>query len=553
MSDYLFSFEDPYHNQVLRTAEQQSKPVMEPEIKQAEPKKARSKKRKNSSNSTSQTAELVSLPVSTKGYDGPFEEPELDTSMPYGMPVFFKHMGGYQPKHSVPEFKRGMGRGSDEPVFNEPMDNEQTIREHQPNGIRSGKSILHKLFGPSEDELEATRNGMRWHWYMENRPMWASYPHENEVVWNGVDRENQYIAQLLKAQKASQMSPLAEARRMGQYQTMYKQWEKMAADGKFDDGNGGLSKEGVDAYERIKDAFLQEFPDKNPDTVMLPMHNQIAARRNVATGQMMKQWSAINQMDSTYNQLRQLDQSGQLYTSEGLINPQYAPVLDLFMNRVAAILTGSNGALADAEKIRLQYEFATEEVKGILDKNIREYFDSLASVARAAMSGNARLAANEDLRTLAEGGKDMSSLGRIATAIERLVGNEDNELHSIGTALDANSEAFEQSIQRFMLQGYVDITKLLGSAQMARTNLANDWNKSAELNRRDDRITPMAYDYQFKPPSNPHFPMPTYVKYTPPAVKPDATNQRIARRYKSKTANNSDNATGYGSGIPGWN
>lgn len=453
-------------------------------------------------------------------------------------------------KVDVPKFVRGMR--------NKPTEPERSPMEFPPPEYqetqepRRRSTWLSRVLSPDDNELVAANNGMRWHWYMENRPMWSGYDRDNNIVWNGVDRENQYIAQLLKAQKASQMSPLAEARRMGQYQNMYKQWEKMAADGKFDDGNGGLSKEGIDAYNRIKDAFLQEFPDKNPDTVMLPMHNQIAARRNIATGNMMKQWSAINQMDSNYNQLRQLDQSGQLYTKDGLINPQYAPVLDLFMNRVAAILTGSNGALADAEKIRLQYEFATEEVKGILDKNIKEYFDALSSIASAAMSGNAALAANEDLRTVAAGGKDTGSLGRIATAIERLIGNEDNELHSIGTALDANSEAFEQSMQRFMLQGYVDITKLLGSAQIARTNLADTWNKSAELNRRDDRIAPMAYDYQFKPPGDPHFPMPTYTKYVPPKINPDATNQRIARRYKSKTVNNSNNATGYGSGIPGW-
>ena len=97
----------------------------------------------------------------------------------------------------------GTGKGY-EGSFTEPATEEQPAPVKEADGLlprrtidggrpaATKESFLSRLIAPSEDELEAARNGMRWHWALEHRWMLPGSKW-NETVWNGVDRENQYL------------------------------------------------------------------------------------------------------------------------------------------------------------------------------------------------------------------------------------------------------------------------------------------------------------------------------------------------------------------------
>ena len=113
----------------------------------------------------------------------------------------------------------------------------QAIPGGTPNS--TNETFLSKTIRPYEDELEAARNGMRWHWALQNRMMLPGSKW-NETVWNGVDRENQYLASLARAQSAQAKNlkdvtqPVANASEKANMLNMWKTFLADIKNGNFD-------------------------------------------------------------------------------------------------------------------------------------------------------------------------------------------------------------------------------------------------------------------------------------------------------------------------------
>lgn len=390
----------------------------------------------------------MSQPERSNENRGSFKEPTL----PLRAPSRATHEAGYVPMPSE-----------------EPADN---------------RNWFQKLIAPSEDELEAARNGMRWHWALEHRfmPPGSKW---NETVWNGVDRENAWLAQLLR-QKAAEsgngltMSPIAKQRELsrisGQYDKLVAEYLK----GNWDDPERAYA-DFLQEAERLRKQYAQQ--GGAYDDLRLPP--PVAGSRSGFTTQsrplkLREQYNFAKDVNEELSSWLQKDpKTGKRKIDDPTFVKEKKVYLDSVYERLLKHIKDSSNTMADEEKQRLQILVLPDNAMDEVIKEVQGFQAALRGIMSSASakdwSQNNKGKVNAVIKAMGfNPSKDKATLGnQLATLGGVLVSSfaRNDELpHDVATALEAAKTKFDTYMKNMMLSASVaphivaNISALLGNS-----------------------------------------------------------------------------------------
>lgn len=366
--------------------------------------------------------------------------------------------------------------------------------EDKPKHVDRGKhgfSLLGFL-RPSDEEIDAQENGMRWHHEMENG--WMLSPQWQKTVFEGVDREKQ-----AKAARTAESARAKEARQR-RYQSG---WDKMIAawqKGHWDD----QSRE----YKELREAMTQFRNDaiaRGVDTSSWQIPGVTAgAIQNALNSQITKSSKDMWDMESAYSELtRYIDKADAGTLTEDDIR-NYNTVFDKQLENALRILSGSNAGLADAEKIRIQYAALPPEKKQELERDRQNVFD-IVYQNMLSMSRNAKSAdVSEKLTTAANellygSGSLVEAMANTVALLTNLVSNKDDLpiQHTAELALKLFHEKLESTMQfaiidpRTMLayiRSAYDKSFATSNNLLSRANRSVDMTKHLTMDRDTSKL-----------------------------------------------------------------
>lgn len=350
---------------------------------------------------------------------------------------------------------------------------------------KHGFSLLGFL-RPSDEEIDAQENGMRWHHEMENG--WMLSPQWQKTVFAGVDREKQ-----ANAEKRAESARAKEARQR-RYQSG---WDKMIAawqKGHWDD----QSRE----YKELREAMTQFRNDaiaRGVDTSSWQIPGVTAgAIQNALNGQITKSSKDMWDMESAYSELiRYIDKAdaGTL-TADDIKN--YNTVFDKQLENALRILSGSNAGLADAEKVRIQYAALPPEMKQELEADRQNVFNTvyqnMLSMSRNAKSADVSekltAAANE---LLYGSGSLIDAMANTVALLTNLVSNKDDL--PIAHTADLAIKLFHEKLESTMQFAIIDPRTMLAYIRNAYDKaFATSNNLLARANRPVDMTKHITMD-----------------------------------------------------------
>ena len=334
------------------------------------------------------------------------------------------------------------------------------------------ETFLSNLIRPPEGELEAARNGMRWHWALQNRWMLPGSKW-NQTVWNGVDRENQYIAQLLKQKKDQDLNlgipTAAEIRAREMYRgKVMDQYNKALAEymkGHYDDPERAYEAFKTEV-ERLREQYRKAgevygMDAFDPEDLRLPP--PIAAPRNaLATSPKMTELAKEHDFAGyVIDNLKEWVDDGRINNPEFLASGDARTFLDSVYERLMKAIKNSSNTMADAEKQRMQILLLPDNAMAKVKRNVIEFQKTLTQImsssAAKEWSQNNRGKVNEIIKNM---GFDASALDKasLASAVETVMGtmtkamsNKDELPHDVATNLNTAKEAFDTFMKGMML------------------------------------------------------------------------------------------------------
>lgn len=340
------------------------------------------------------------------------------------------------------------------------------------------ESFLSRLIAPSEDELEAARNGMRWHWALENRWMLPGSKW-NETVWNGVDRENQYLRSLLNQSTGANPNKLdvgmptaatirarenLRGRIMSQYDKALAEYMK----GHWDDPERAYNdfKTEVERLrEQYRKAGTEYGGEFDPEDLRLPP--PIAAPRNAFTTQgkpftLAKQWNYAKSVNDT---LDEWIRTGKINDPKFMGSSEVQAYLDSVYETLIKYIKESANAMADAEKQRLQIlvlpDNAHDEVVGAVQDFQKALAGVMSSASAKDWSQNNRGKVNEILKDFGFNAEEADKEG-LAAMVEggmgtlmKALADKDELPHDVATDLEAIKTQFDTYMKNMMLAANV--------------------------------------------------------------------------------------------------
>lgn len=364
---------------------------------------------------------------------------------------------------------------------------------------RDNRNWFQRLFGPDRSELEAERNGLRWHWALEHRFM-PPGSRWNETVWNGVDRENAWLARLLQQQRVasgngSNMSPIAKQRELsrisGQYDKLVAEYLK----GNWDDPERAYQDFLTEA-ERLRKQYAEQ--GGAYDDLRLPP--PVAGGRSGFTTQsrpakLREQYNFAKSVNKELSSWLDVDpKTGKRKIDDPKFVQEKKVYLDSVYERILKHIKDSSNAMADEEKQRLQILVLPDNAMNEVIKEVKGYQAALrgimSSAAAKEWSQNNKGKVNEVIKALGfEPSGDKASLGQqLATLGGIIVASlsKNNELpHDVATNLQAAKDKFDTYMKNMMLSATVaphivaNVTALLGNT------IADEYNDQARVAGRD--------------------------------------------------------------------
>jgi hypothetical protein len=366
---------------------------------------------------------------------------------------------------------------------------------------QSGDNFFSRMIRPSDDELEAARNGMRWHWALEHRfmPPGSKW---NETVWNGVDRENAWLAQMLRQAAAQQkangmMTPVATERQRANMINMWKDHLNKIIQGNFDE-YGGTAESAAQWREDFKKRYESVFGEgSSVDLEPVPTTEGKRAdlmRTSPTQYQQMLSYTE-DAMDNIYNWWKNGSWSDP-HTQQFIKN-----YLDKVSQALAAELGGDSKSMADAEKQRIQILSLPESSMELVQQEIagyREFLESVMNYGRQKgwsqdIIGRLNRATESAKLALAQKGKKNIS-GAAAMMIKNVedilpsLSPQERELAvGLSEALAAGKNAHEMYMQNMMLAADVDPSYVYMQAKELHDLAARKYNDFAERAHRPER------------------------------------------------------------------
>lgn len=420
-----------------------------------------------------------------KGYDGPFVSSEQSASTDE-QPTPTDERDGLLPRN--------------------------TIASGKPGG--TSETFLSRLIRPPEGELEAARNGMRWHWALQNRWMLPGSKW-NETVWNGVDRENKYIAGLLRQKgdsirnSSDVMSPVARARLMALDKNKWDKFIDGIKQGHYS-SQGELTPEAKEYAEK----FQRDYATKWGDDALVDL-TPIPGVFGKRTDLMKKQnFDLRTQMQNTEDIMDNIYK----WSVDGSWNdPVKQNVIKNYLDKVSQALSselgGDSKSMADAEKIRIQILYLPEESMENVKQEIANYRDFLSSVMnygrQKGWSQNIIGKINRgkeglDMAVKANGKGNISTLAgealsTIGDILPSLTPSERELAVGLTEALNAGIEAHKAYMQNMVLAADVDPSLVYQFAELLHDRQAARYNREMIDAERPERAKATAkYDVDLK-------------------------------------------------------
>lgn len=427
-----------------------------------------------------------------------------------------------------------------------------TARGSEP--YKTGGNFIYKALAPARDELEAARNGMRWHWALENRfmPPGSKW---NETVWNGVDRENAWLRNMLHTTgndgiNNGVMSPIAQVRLRGQWLSERNKAINDYINGNWDDPDRAY-KDFQAAISKIDEKLIS----LGEDPALLRPVPPVAGKRSTFTTsaapvKLRKNW---NYAKSVNDKLQEWIDSGEINNPDFMKSQPVKNYLDAVSETVIKYLKESSNSMADAEKKRLQILMLTDEGYDAVEKTVKAYQKALAGVMSSASakewSQNNRGKVNEVMKAIGfTPGKNPESLGSQLAALGGVIvsslSRNDELPHDVAVDLEAVQEQFDTYMENMMLAANVDPRVVAQMAKVLGDMTAAQYNDQAFAASRGiaDRLGTIE-DYTKKIPAGavkmsrlleePKFVWPSLAK-TPGDIKVSTAPQSVGENNPSK-------------------
>ena len=392
------------------------------------------------------------------------------------------------------------------PVEEKPVENDGIRYVEAKPGTKvvpgqSGDNFFSRMLRPSDDELEAARNGMRWHWALEHRfmPPGSKW---NETVWNGVDRENAWLAQMLKQAAAQQkangmMTPVATERQRANMINMWKDHINKIVQGNFDEygGTAESAAQWRDAFKQRYESVFGEGSSVDLEPVPTVEGKRADLMRTSPTQYQQMLSYTEDAMDNIYNWWKN-GSWNEPHTQQFIKN-----YLDKVSQALAAELGGDSKSMADAEKQRIQILSLPESSMELVKQEIagyREFLESVMDYGRQKgwsqdIIGRLNRAAESAKLALAQTGKKNIS-GAAAMMIKNVedilpsLSPQERELAvGLSEALAAGKNAHDMYMQNMMLAADVDPSYVYMQAKELHDLAARKYNDFAERAHRPER------------------------------------------------------------------
>ena len=342
-----------------------------------------------------------------------------------------------------------------------------------------------RMIAPPKDELEAADNGLRWHWALEHRfmPPGSKW---NETVWQGADRENAWLARMLRQRPGAQndgiMSPLAKVRLRGQWLS-----ERNKAINDYINGNWDDPERAYAAFQEAIGKIDEKLIELGEDPALLRPVPPVSGKRAGFTTQagpfkLRKNWNYANDVN---NHIKDWITTGKINDPEFMSSQETKNYLDAVSETVVKYIKESSNSMADAEKKRLQILMLTDEGMGAVERTIRNYQKALAGVMSSASakewSQNNRGKVNEIMKAMGfEPGKDPETLGAQIAALGGIIvsslSRNDELPLDVAQDLEAIQSQYEAYMDNMMFAANVDprvvaqMAKVLGDLTAAQYN-----------------------------------------------------------------------------------
>lgn len=342
-----------------------------------------------------------------------------------------------------------------------------------------------RMIAPPKDELEAANNGLRWHWALEHRfmPPGSKW---NETVWQGADRENAWLAQMLRQRPGAQnegiMSPLAKVRLRGQWLSERNKAINDYINGNWDDPDRAY-KEFQEAIGKIDEKLIS----LGEDPALLRPVPPVSGKRAGFTTQagpfkLRKNWNYANDVNE---HIKDWITTGKINDPNFMSSQETKNYLDAVSETVVKYIKESSNSMADAEKKRLQILMLTDEGMGAVERTIRNYQKALAGVMASASakewSQNNRGKVNEIIKAMGfEPSDDPETLGAQIAALGGIIvaslSRNDELPHDVAQDLEAIQSQYEAYMDNMMFAANVDprvvaqMAKVLGDLTAAQYN-----------------------------------------------------------------------------------
>lgn len=332
---------------------------------------------------------------------------------------------------------------------------------------------FYRMIAPPKDELEAANNGLRWHWALEHRfmPPGSKW---NETVWQGADRENLWLKNMLRQQNGLDVGiPSAAAIRareqtrraiLDQYNKALQEYK----DGNWDDPERAYNdfKAEVERLrEQYRKAGLEYGAEFDPEDLRIPP--PISGKRSGFTTQTraVKHRDQWNYADEVNNTLADWINTGKINDPKFMSSNEVTAYLDSAYETLVKYFKESSNAMADAEKQRLQIlalpDDSYEEVVKEIQSFQQALYGIMSSSSAKEWSQNNKGKVNEVLKatgfdpTRMDKASLANAMWTLGGVIVSSLARNDELPHDVRTDLDAAKAQFDTYMKNMMLAANV--------------------------------------------------------------------------------------------------
>lgn len=413
----------------------------------------------------------------------------------------------------------GTGKGYEGPFVEEEVTEDVEEEPVRRSGGVPGKTIqvrpgedtwFSRMIRPDESELEAARNGLRWNWALEHRfmPPGSKW---NETVWQGADRENRWLANMLKQRNggldvgiptAATVRAREQARRavMDQYNKTLAEYMK----GHWDDPERAYAdfKKEVERlreqYRKAGEAYGVEF---DPEDLRLPP--PVSGSRSGFTTQ-----SRPSKLREQYNYGKSVLDELSTWLQPDEKNPDIRKIdnpdfvkskkayLDSVYERILKHIKDSSNTMADQEKQRLQILVLPDDAYDEVVLAVKDYQDALAGIMSSASAkewsenGKGKVNAIIEAANFDPSKSDKATLGEQLAALGGVtvssLSKKDELPQDVASNLNAAKSQFDTYMKNMMLSASVaphivaQLSKILGDT------IVKEYNSQAFVSGRSD-------------------------------------------------------------------